>query len=302
MGRWRRTLGLAAVVGGVFIAVLAIQATSQGAFRIPILMLKSWGYHNPFGEWLWNAVLASLVLVSLPLWGKLSDVYGRRRLWLVGLLLFMAGSVGLGTIDEQFPAQFHLAGLVQSLGTGAVAVLGPALIGDLYPPSERAKRHGLLATALGLGLFGEPTVRHVLWQLAPAIETIGDAVPLDLSVVRPWPLYVNLVIGGLVVLASWFGLPAARAGVRKAVRIRGAAALVGAAVLLFVPLQMAWPRHDGMSAVLDVSVTFLASAAFMLGVLAFTLPRAPHPIINLRRLTNRTYVIAIFLGSSSASP
>ncbi len=296
VGRWRRILGLAAVVGGVFIAVLAIQAPSEGAFRIPILLQKIWGGPHPFVQLLWGAVSVGLVLVSLLLWGKLSDVYGRRRLWLVGLLLFMVGSIGRGTINEIFPAQFHLAGLVTSLGTAAVVVLGPALIGDLYPPSERAKWHGVLAAAFGLGLFGEPTVRHALSQLAPAIETAGDAVLPGVGGVRPWPLYVNLIVGAVVVLAGCFGLPSARSGSRTPVRLREIGALVGAGVLFFVPLQFAWPRHDEWTGILESSQIYLAGGACMLVVLALSLPRAPNPIFNLRLLTSRTHLIAIFLG------
>lgn len=294
--RWRRSLGLAAVVGGVFIAVLAIQAPSEGAFRMPILLQKMWGGPHAFVQLLWDAVSVGLVLASLPLWGKLSDIYGRRRLWLVGLLLFIAGSIGLGTNNEAFQAQFHLAGLVTSLGTAAVVVLGPALIGDLYPPSERAKWHGVLAAAFGLALFGEPTVRHALSQLAPAIETSGDAVIRGLGGVRPWPLYLNLVVGGVVVLASCFGLSSAPSGSRTPIRLREVAALLGAVVLFFVPLQYAWPRHDEWTGILESSQVFLAGGVLVLAVLVILLRRSPNPAINLRLPTNRTYLIAIFLG------
>ncbi len=317
MGRWRRTLGLVAVVGGVFIAVLDIQARaqssfeipvlvfaidiqfkSQGSFPIPTLILERWADWLPAGLWVPQVVYASLLLVSLPVWGKLSDVYGRRGLWLAGVLLFMAGSAGSGIAEELFPAQFPLAGLAHALGAGAIGVLGAAFIGDLYQPSERAKWHGVLAAAVGLGLFGEPTVRHMLWQLAPATETIFGIELRDLSFVRPWPLYVNLPIGGLVVLASWFGLPAVRPGARSPIDVRGALALAGTVILLLMPLQVASSGGIGVFPWLSVpTVALLAGAAIMLWVLLVMLRRAPDPLINLRLLTNRTYLIAILLGT-----
>ena len=231
------------------------------------------------------------MLASLPLWGKLSDAYGRRPVWLIGLLLFMAGSAGIPTLGEPGHALRILAGFVQALGAGAIGIAGRALIGDMYPPSERAKWHGVLAAAIGLGLFGETTIRHLLFNLVVKPD------PLDIRNFNPWPLYVNLAIGGLVILAGWFGLPAPRPGARRPVDIRGAAALVGAAILLVMSFTLARSRLDGAFPWLSApTIALLAGGAVMLVALVVLARRAPDPIINLRALTNRAYGSAILLG------
>ena len=152
MSRWRQTLGLAAVVGGVFIATLGLRATAQGRIPYPQIQWGDWETYVPTDLWVLSlAIYGTLVLASLPLWGKLSDAYGRRPVWLIGLLLFMAGSAGIPTLGEPGHALRILAGFVQALGAGAIGIVGRALIGDMYPPSERAKWHGVLAAAIGLG-------------------------------------------------------------------------------------------------------------------------------------------------------
>ena len=299
MSRWRQTLGLAAVVGGVFIATLGLRATAQGRIPYPGIQWGDWEAYVPTDLWVLSlAIYGTLVLASLPLWGKLSDAYGRRPVWLIGLLLFMAGSAGIPTLGEPGHALRILAGFVQALGAGAIGIVGRALIGDMYPPSERAKWHGVLAAAIGLGLFGETTIRHLLFNLVVKPD------PLDIrnfnavwNTVIPWPLYVNLAIGGLVILAGWFGLPAPRPGARRPVDIRGAAALVGAAILLVMSFTLARSRLDGAFPWLSVpTIALLAGGAVMLGVLLVLARRAPDPIINLRALTNRAYGSAILLG------
>lgn len=290
-------LTLAAVAGGVFIATLDLQAKNQASAPFPILFLESWADVVPTDMWVSQAVYAAVVVASLPFWGKLSDAYGRRGPWLAGMLLFMAGSAGIGTIEEVFPAQFPVSGFVQALGAGGIVVVGRALIGDLYPPSERAKRHGVLAAALGLGLFGEPTIRHLLWQLAPANETLGDFVLPDFSVVRPWPLYVNLPVGGLAVLASWLGLRGMAWTARSSIDVRGAGALLAAAILLLMPFELAGSRADGAFPWLSAQVAALiVGAVVMLIVLVVVQRRTPDPMLNLDLLSNRTFLIAVLLG------
>ena len=297
MSRWRQTLGLAAVVGGVFIATLGLRATAQGRIPYPGIQWGDWEAYVPTDLWVLSlAIYGTLVLASLPLWGKLSDAYGRRPVWLIGLLLFMAGSAGIPTLGEPGHALRILAGFVQALGAGAIGIVGRALIGDMYPPSERAKWHGVLAAAIGLGLFGETTIRHLLFNLVVKPD------PLDIRNFNPWPLYVNLAIGGLVILAGWFGLPAPRPGARRPVDIRGAAALVGAAILLVMPFTVARSRLDGAFPWLSApTITLLAGGAVMLGVLLVLARRAPDPIINLRALTNRAYGTPFFSDVWSAS-
>ena len=318
-GRWRRRLGLAAVMGGVFVAALDIRAQYLSWDTVP-------GIDGPPAElvdrvpteiWVRLALFTAVVAVSLPLWGKFSDTYGRRRLWLIALAIFMVGTLAIpivasvamllslvpppfviGTAGIDIVVTFALlyfpsglSGLLQALGAGAVCVLAPALIGDCYPPSERAKWHGVLVAIFGLALIGGPTIRHLL---PPFLLGIGPETQVP---VVPQKYLVSIPIGGLAVLASWFGLPDIRSGARTRTDTWGAGAFVVAAGLILVAFDLASSPSDRVFSWLSPPiVALLAAAAVMLGLLVGVLRRATNPIVNLRLLTSRTYLIAIFLG------
>lgn len=210
--------------------------------------------------------------VSLPVWGKLSDIYGRRRLWLAGLALFMTGSAIAGASQEM--VQLIVSRGVQGLGAGALMALGPALIGDLFPPSERAKWQGALAAMFGLVVIAGPTIGG--W--------ITDTISWR------WVFYVNLPFGGLAVVAAWFGLPGIRRGARPSIDVAGALTITAAAVPLLLAFSWAGVRYPWLSAPI---VGLLVGAAAMLGLLVLLERRASDPMINLGFLTNRIYVVAI---------
>src|SRR5512141_2295479 len=75
--------------------------------------------------------------VSLPIYGKLSDIYGRRPFFMAGMLLFMAGSALSGTAQDM--TQLIVYRGVQGLGAGAMLPISQAVIGDIFPPAERGK-------------------------------------------------------------------------------------------------------------------------------------------------------------------
>ena len=192
----------------------------------------------------------------------------------------MTGSAVAGASQEM--VQLILSRGVQGLGAGALMALGPALIASLFPPSERAKWQGALMALFGLVVIAGPT--------------LGGWITDTLS--WRWVFYVNLPFGGLAVIAAWFGLPAARPGVRPAIDVAGALALVGAAVPLLLAFSWAGGRYPWLSAPI---VGLLLGSAAMLGVLVALERRAADPMINLAFLTNRVYVVAIaatFLASA----
>lgn len=306
---------LAAVVGGAFIAALDTMAELQSSFdalfgllevtgiqlRSGVLLpIDGGGIENlrkPTSKLVVNIVPTAVALLCLPLWGRLWDSRGGRGLWLIGLLLFMAGSVGLATSREQFPSQFLAADVVQALGVGAIFTLSRALVGEIYPPSERAKGHGLLLAAIGLGLFGSPTVSHLLQSLPPADEIFGDEVLHVSGEVRLWPTVVNLAIGALVCMASWVGLRSWPARVQGPVSISGAAVLLlAASVPLLVLLGVSFATDDVVLPWLTrPMLEMFAGAGAAFGVLVLVVGRVAVLVINLRLLTNRIFLTAIVL-------
>ncbi len=110
-------------------------------------------------------LLASTVVV--PIYGKLSDIYGRKPFILSAIVLFLAGSVLSGISQNMI--QLVLCRAIQGLGGGAIFANAFAVVGDLYPPAERGRWQGLLGGVFGLSSIIGPTLGgwltdHASWR------------------------------------------------------------------------------------------------------------------------------------------
>ena len=129
--------------------------------------------------------------VTTPIYGRLSDIYGRRRFFVTGILLFMAGTVIAGLSETM--TQVIVGRAVQGLGAGALIPLAIATVGDLVPASERGKWQGLTGAVLGFASVIGPT-------LGGYIADNAD---------WRWVFFVSLPVGlvALVVVAATLKIP-----------------------------------------------------------------------------------------------
>lgn len=126
--------------------------------------------------------------VSMPLWGRLSDMYGRRRFHLVGIIIFVGASTLCGFSRSM--TDLVVCRALQGIGAGALISLSFTMIGDLYPLEQRAKVQGAVSAMWGIAAL-----------LGPAI---GAALTESLS--WRWVFYVNIPFGLLsaaIVQATW---------------------------------------------------------------------------------------------------
>ncbi len=133
--RWAVTIG---VMTGMFIA--ALEATVVGTAMPTVI--SSLGGLNHY-SWVFSAYLVTST-VTVPVWGKLSDLYGRRLLYQLGIAVFLIGTLlsGLSTSMTQL-ITFRA---IQGLGAGALVPLGMTIIGDIFTLEERAKMQRRLGT------------------------------------------------------------------------------------------------------------------------------------------------------------
>jgi len=144
------------------------------------------------GNELFTAVFTAYLLtatVSGPIYGKLSDLYGRRPIMLFGVGLFLVGSLLSGLSQEMW--QLVLFRGVQGLGAGALFPIALAVVGDLFSPAERGKYSGLLGAVFGLAAVIGPAVGGIL------TDTIG----------WQWVFFINLPLGAVVLAVIWRLLP-----------------------------------------------------------------------------------------------
>jgi len=217
--------------------------------------------------------------VSVPIYGKLSDLYGRKPLLTFGIILFLVGSALSGLSQEMW--QLILFRGIQGIGAGSIFPIALAVIGDLFTPAERGKYQGLFGAVFGIAFLVGPFVGgyltdHISWH---------------------WIFYVNLPIGIVALVIIERLLPNVR-GHAKEVKIDwlGVATLVAGLVPILIGLTLA--ETDGFS---DPSVwAWLVVGLVFLVVFVFAERRAAEPIIPLHLFRNRTFsasMVAIFFAT-----
>ena len=175
------------ILGAILLALFlfALDQTVVGT-ALPIISTKL----NGASLYTWAFTIYLLTsTISGPIYGKLSDLYGRRPIFIWAVGLFLAASVFAGLSQEMW--QFVLARGLQGLGGGAVFPIAFAIIADLYPPEERAKYGALFGAVFGLS--------SVLGPL------LGGFVTDNFG--WPWIFYLNVPLGLVSLVVCWRLLP-----------------------------------------------------------------------------------------------
>lgn len=157
----RRGLVTLGVLGGSFLA--AIEATIV-ATAMPTVVTQLGGLAHY--SWVFSAYILTST-VTVPLWGKLADLHGRRPFYTVAVVLFLAGSALCGTAQSM--PQLIVFRAVQGLGAGGLLPLGMTILGDMYTLQERARTQGLFSGVWGVAsivgpLVGGYVTEHLSWR------------------------------------------------------------------------------------------------------------------------------------------
>jgi EmrB/QacA subfamily drug resistance transporter len=213
-------------------------------------------------------VLASTV--TTPLYGKLGDMYGRKKLFMVAIVIFLAGSALAGL--SQSMAELIAFRAIQGLGAGGLMVSAIAIIGDLVSPRERGQYMGYIMAVMMIATIGGPL--------------LGGFITDTFS--WRWIFYINLPIGGaaLAYLAATLHLPKRR--IEHRVDYLGAAILaVGTTAIVLVSTwggtEYAWRSPQ----IIGLGVLALAALFAFLRVEA----RAAEPILPLHIFRNRNFAL-----------
>lgn len=223
-------------------------------------------------SWVFTAyMLASTVTV--PIYGKLSDLYGRRPLILLGLLLFVLGSLGAGFAQSMI--QLIVVRAVQGLGAGAVMPIAFAIVGDLYEPHERGRIQGMIGAVFGVASLIGPLVGG--W--------ITDRFDWH------WAFLVNVPLGLIALVTAAATLPKhQRDSQPVAIDVTGAVTLV----LALTPFLL-WASMGGQQfAWLSLPSLGLLGVVGFFGVAFWAAERrAVDPIISFDLFRNGTFTVSI---------
>ncbi|MBW5448670.1 DHA2 family efflux MFS transporter permease subunit [Cohnella sp. CFH 77786] len=267
------------VVAGLLLAILmasmdnTIVATAMGT------IVGELGGLDKF-VWVTSAYMVA-EMAGMPIFGKLSDMYGRKRFFVFGMIMFMLGSALCGTAGSIIELSIYRA--IQGIGGGALVPIAFTIMFDAVPPEKRGKLMGLFGAVFGMSsifgpLLGAYLTDYIKWQ---------------------WIFYINLPLGLIAFLLVASAYKESLEHSKQRIDWAGASTLVGAVVCLMFAMELGGKFYAwGSPQILGLFAGFAILA--VLFVIAET--RAEEPIIAFRMFRNRLYAssnaVAILSGAA----
>jgi EmrB/QacA subfamily drug resistance transporter len=261
------------VVVGIMLSIfLAAMESTVVATAMPTVVGSLGGLD--IYSWVFSGFLLTST-VSMPIWGRLSDLYGRRPTYLAGLALFLVGSALAGAAGSM--PELIAFRMLQGLGAGSLITIGMTLVGELFGLERRARMQGWFSGVWGVASIVGPLVGGLLTDY----------------VSWRWVFYVNLPFGvvGMALIAS--GLREAPRTRRPAIDYAGLGLFAAGVSALLVGLVVAGRRPSWVA---PEVLGALALAAVSLAAFVLTERRAVEPIVPLRLFGNRIVLAAVVTG------
>jgi len=265
----RLKLVLAGLMLGMFVASIdqTVVATAMGT------IVSDLGGLDKF-IWVTTAYLVT-ELAGMPIFGKLSDMYGRKKFFLFGLSMFLLGSVLSGT--AQSIVQLSLYRAIQGIGGGALIPIAFTIIFDVFPADQRGKLSGVFGAVFGLSsiigpLAGAYITDYINWR---------------------WVFYINLPLGLITLFLIGVFYHESPVHEKQKIDWWGAITLVTSVVCLMFALEL-----GGKIYAWDSGIIISLFAAFVLFMVAFLIieTKAESPIISFEMFKNRLFATSTLAG------
>ncbi|MDQ0057909.1 MDR family MFS transporter [Paenibacillus harenae] len=230
--------------------------------------------------WVTSAYMVA-EMAGMPIFGKLSDMYGRKRFFVFGIIVFMIGSALCGTAGTITELAIYRA--IQGIGGGALIPIAFTILLDAVPLEKRGSLTGLFGAVFGLSsvfgpLLGAYITDHISWQ---------------------WIFYINLPLGAIAFALVAFNYKESHEHSKQPIDWLGASTLLGAIVCLIFALELggktfAWSSFEMIGLIVG----------FVVLAIGFVIAerKAEEPIISFKLFKNRLYtssiLVALFSGAA----
>ncbi len=267
---------LSGLLLGMFVAILSSTIVSNA---LPEIIGDLGGGQSAY-TWVVTATLLAMTATT-PLWGKLADLYDKKALVQIALVIYVLGSAAAGL--SQNPGMLIACRVVQGVGVGGLSALAQIVMAAMISPRERGRYSGYLGATFAVATVGGPLLGGV----------ITDTSWLGWR----WCFYVGVpfAVIALIVLQKTLHLPVVKRDVK--VDWAGAFFISAAVSLLLVWVTFAGDKYDWLS---WQTYTMVAGSVLLGLVFVFVESRASEPIIPLRLFRNRTItlssVASMFVG------
>lgn len=262
-------LVVAGLLLGLFMAAIdnTIVATAIGT------IVSELGGLDKF-VWVTSAYMVAS-LAGMPIFGKLSDMYGRKRFFVFGIIFFLAGSMLCGI--AQTIEQLAIYRAIQGIGGGALMPIAFTIMFDLFPPEKRGKMSGLFGAVFGTSsifgpLLGAYITEHLSWH---------------------WVFYINVPIGLVSLFLITTAYKESLQHIKQRIDWWGALTLVGAIVCLMFALEFGGNQYAWDS--LQITSLFAGFAVLFIAFL-FVESKAAEPIISFAMFKRRTFFTSNAVG------
>ncbi|HUY77952.1 MAG TPA: MDR family MFS transporter [Ktedonobacterales bacterium] len=289
-----RGAALATVLAALMLTLL-LEALDQTV--VGTALPKIIGQLNGFDRYTW--VVTAYLLASttvIPIVSKLSDQFGRKWFFLVGVAIFLLGSALSGA--SQTINQLIAFRALQGLGAGIGISLVFTVVGDIFPPAERARWQGIFASVYGFSSVVGPTVGGWLTDHGPLLGSLVT------NVTRwRWVFYVNLPLGALALIALAIYLPGNLSvrtnqftGWAAIRRIDFAGALVASAATICLLLGLTWGGNATYAWVSPQVIGALIGAGVLYALFLVVERFVVEPVLPLWLFKNQIFAASALLS------
>lgn len=259
------------ILSGVMLAML-LSSLDQTivSTAMPTIVQELHGLEHM--SWVFTAYMLGST-VTVPIYGKLSDIFGRRNLYLLGILIFLIGSMLCGLSQNMM--QLILFRGLQGIGGGAMMVNSFSIIGEVFPPAERGKYQGMIGGVFGLSsvagpLLGGWITDNVSWR---------------------WVFYVNIPLGILALFVLSATLPKmATHKNNKKIDWWGGFFITATLIPLLLSLVLGGSVYQWTSAIV---IGALSISLISLLIFIKIEKTTSNPILSLDLFKNKTFVVSV---------